>query len=505
MSTAPAPLPFPKAPAGIRTPPDHVLILFGATGDLAKRKLLPGLFHLAQVGLMPERFRIVATSRGDYSDDQYRGVARSAVDEFGRGRIDEDQWHAFAQTISYISSDAERTGELAQAVAQAEEELAGVPRRLHYLSVPPAAFADITRAIGAEGLNERTIVILEKPFGYDLESAQQLNALIHEVFDEEQVYRIDHFLGKEAVQNVLAVRFANGMFEPVWNRTHIDHVQIDVPEDLGIGMRAAFYEQTGAFRDMVVTHLFQMLGFVAMEPPTMLGAKQLVTEKTKVFESMRALTPADVVRGQYEGYRDEQGVAVDSDTETFVAVRCWIDNWRWSGVPFFLRTGKRMAKKAHMLTIAFKKPPRAIFPEDCSGGDPFGHDKLVFDLSDPGGMQATFLAKRPGPTMQLGDAAMTLSFATAFESDGALEAYERLIHDAMIGDKTLFTTADGIERLWELSMPLLDHMPPLHPYPQGSWGPEAATELIAPRHWALPEPGPAAHTGSMPVVVSPAT
>jgi glucose-6-phosphate 1-dehydrogenase len=311
---------------------------------------------------------------------------------------------------------------------------------------------------------------------------------VDSIFDESQVFRIDHYLGREAVQNLLAVRFANGMYEPVWNRVHIDHVQIDVPETLSIGMRASFYERTGAFRDMVVTHLFQVLGFVAMEPPTSLAPKALMAERLKVFESMPPLDPGNMVRGQYEGYRDEDGVAPDSDTETFVALRAFVDNWRWAGVPFYLRTGKRLAEGHHLLTIGFKRPPRRMFPLDCHhAAEAFGCDHLTFELGDPGTISTTFLAKVPGPTMQLGEAHMDFTYATAFGGpEQALEPYERLIHDVMIGDRTLFTTSDAIERLWEVSQPVLDQPPPLHPYQPHTWGPEAAYDVIAPRRWHLP-------------------
>jgi glucose-6-phosphate 1-dehydrogenase len=331
-------------------------------------------------------------------------------------------------------------------------------------------------------------VVLEKPFGYDLDSARELNAALLEVFDESQIFRIDHYLGREAVQNILAMRFANGMFEPIWNRDHIDHVQIDVPETLAIGTRAGFYEQIGAFRDMVVTHLFQVLGYVAMEPPVSLDPKPLIAEKTKVFEAMLPLGPEDVVRGQYDGYRREDGVAPDSDTETFVAVRAFVDNWRWAGIPFFLRTGKRLAESHHLLTLAFRQPPRRMFPIDCHyAAESFGTDHLTFELGEPGTISASFLAKVPGPRMQLGEAHMDFSYADAFGGPAsALEAYERLIHDVMIGDHTLFTTSSGIERLWEISAPVLEDPPPVRAYAPGSWGPDGIDDLIAPRRWHLP-------------------
>jgi glucose-6-phosphate 1-dehydrogenase len=469
------------------TPEDHVIVLFGANGDLAKRKLLPGLFHLRELELMPERFRIVGTSRSGLSDDEFRALARSAIEEFGRAPVTDESFEPFAKLLSYVGT-AEGLAALDGAVAKAKDEIGAEARLLHYLSVPPSASAAIIEELGSTGLSADARIIMEKPFGTDLTSARRLNETLHSVFDESQVFRIDHYLGREAVQNILALRFANGMFEPVWNREHIDHVQIDVPETLSIGMRASFYEGTGAFRDMVVTHLFQVLGFVAMEPPTSLEAKVLVGEKTKVFDAMAPIRPEDVVRGQYEGYREEQGVAPDSDTETFVALRAQVDNWRWAGVPFFLRTGKRMAGSHHLLTLAFRAPPRRMFPLDCHyAAESFGSDHLTFELGEPGSISADFLAKVPGPTMRLGEARMDFSYADAFGGPAsALEPYERLIHDVMIGDRTLFTTSAGIERLWEVSAPVLEDPPRVEPYEPGSWGPAAMNELIAPRRWHLP-------------------
>jgi glucose-6-phosphate 1-dehydrogenase len=325
---------------------------------------------------------------------------------------------------------------------------------------------------------------MEKPFGHDYESACELNALLHSVFDEQQIFRIDHFLGKEAVQNVLALRFANGLYEPIWNRNNVEYVQIDVPETLSIGSRAGFYEGTGAYRDMIVTHLLQLLSFIAMEPPASLTAEHLVAEKMKVFEAIRPIEPAQVVRGQYEGYRETDGVAPDSDTETFAAVKVEIDNWRWAGVPFFLRTGKCLAEARHLVALDFREPPMRMFPGEIQHQ---GANQLVFEFSEPGAITADFQAKVPGPTMELGPARMTFRYEDSFCAENQLEAYERLIHDAMIGDATLFTRADGIERLWQVSAPALDDPTPVIAYPQGSWGPEEANRLIAPDRWRLPE------------------
>jgi glucose-6-phosphate 1-dehydrogenase len=345
----------------------------------------------------------------------------------------------------------------------------------------------MVEAIGTCGLDERARVVLEKPFGTDLGTARSLNALVSRVLPEHNVYRIDHFLGREAVQNLIALRFANGMFEPVWNRNHIDHVQIDVPETLAVEDRAGFYEATGAYRDMVVTHLFHVLGFVAMEPPTSLQAEALGEESGKVFRAMEPILPEHVVRGQYEGYREEEGVSPDSGTETFVAARVTIENWRWTGVPFYLRTGKRMADQRRLLTIVFRSPPRRMFDVADSLVEDFGPDHITFDLGDPGGISASFLAKVPGPRMRLGQARMQFSSEDTFGTSAVLQPYERLMYDAMVGDRTLFTDAPGIERLWDASAPLLESPGPLHPYAPGSWGPEAADALIAPRRWRLPE------------------
>lgn len=467
-------------------PDDLVIVLFGATGDLARRKLLPGLFRLAEAGLAPERFRIIGAGRRGLSHHDFRRLARDSIDESG-DRPEGGAWERFAASLRFAEI-GDGLEALRRVVEGSLSELEGDPGLLHYLSVPPSAAAGIVTGLGEFGLADGARIIMEKPFGTDRASARRLNAAVLSVFDESQVFRIDHYLGREGVQNLLAIRFANGMFEPVWNRDHIDHVQIDVPETLSIGARAGFYEGTGAFRDMIVTHLFQVLGFVAMEPPTALTPKVLMAERAKVFDSMRALTASDLVRGQYLGYRDEEGVAPDSDTETFVALRAFVDNWRWAGVPFYLRTGKRLAESRHLLTIAFNQPPRRMFPLDCRHvAESFGFDHLTFELGDPASISASFLAKVPGPAMNLGEAHMNFSYASSFGGPGqALDPYERLIHDVMVDDRTLFTTSEAIERLWEISQPALDQPPALETYEPGSGGPSAMHDLIAPRGWHVP-------------------
>jgi glucose-6-phosphate 1-dehydrogenase len=309
---------------------------------------------------------------------------------------------------------------------------------------------------------------------------------VHAVFDESQVFRIDHFLGKESVDNILAFRFANGLYEPIWNRSHLRYVEIDVPETLSIEGRAAFYDATGAYRDMVVTHLFQVLAFVAMEAPVSLSAKHLRAEKLKVYEALKPIDVRHVVRGQYEGYRSEPGVAADSQTETMIAVRVEVDNWRWHGVPFFLRSGKAMGASRQVITLGFQPPPLRMFPAHHKD-TPYGRqNEIVIDFADPGAIKVNFLAKVPGAELTLGNAEMGFYYKDSFVASHALEGYERLILQAMVGDQSLFTSSDGIERVWEISEPLLENPPPVEPYAVGSYGPESIKQLIAPYHWHLP-------------------
>jgi glucose-6-phosphate 1-dehydrogenase len=468
-------------------PDDHVIVVFGATGDLARRDLLPGLFHLAKAGLLPARYRIIGSARATLTDDEFRGRAEEAVTKFGRAEPTGPAWREFANSLSFGTSRPTQPQPLLDAVAAAEQAIGGHPRRLFHLAVPPAGFEPTIGMLGSTGLASNARVIVEKPFGTDLASARALNDTIHATFDESQVFRIDHFLGKESVDNILALRFANGLFEPIWNREHISYVQIDVPEAIGIEGRARFFEETGTFLDMIVTHLFQVLGFVAMEPPTSLAAKQLQTETTKVFEAMSPLDVTRVVRGQYHGYRDEPGVDADSRTETFIAARVEVDNWRWAGVPFYLRSGKSLGQRRQVVTLGFKRPTLRMFPVDPHVREARHGNQIVIDFDDPGWIAAHFLAKEPGATMRLGKATMTFRYADSFDTRYALAGYERLILDAMLGDQSLFARADGIERLWELSAPLLDDPPPAQLYAPGSWGPDAIDRLISPHRWYLPD------------------
>jgi glucose-6-phosphate 1-dehydrogenase len=470
-------------------PENHVIVLFGATGDLAKRKLLPGLFHLHAAGLLPQEYRIIGSSPTQYAltDEQFKEHAETACADFCITKPTDPSWPSFAERLSFGTADPDDPAPLVAAVQKAEKEIGGSPRRLFHLAVPPAAFTSVVGMLGASGLaTDRTRVIIEKPFGTDLASARKLDQAVHAVFDESQVFRIDHFLGKESVDNILAFRFANGLYEPIWNRNHLRYVEIDVPETLSIEGRAAFYDATGAYRDMVVTHLFQVLAFVAMEAPVSLSAKHLRDEKAKVYEALKPIDVRHVVCGQYEGYRSEPGVAADSQTETMVAVRVEVDNWRWHGVPFFLRSGKAMGASRQVIVLGFQPPPLRMFPAHRKDV-PYGRqNEIVIDFADPGAIKVNFLAKVPGAELTLGNAEMAFYYKDSFAESHALEGYEHLILLAMVGDQSLFTSSLGIERLWEISEPLLENPPPVEPYAVGSYGPESIKQLIAPYHWHLP-------------------
>ena len=476
------------SPNGSPKPDSHVLVLFGATGDLAKRKLLPGLFHLHAAGLLPREYRAIGTSPPKFAmtTEEFRAHAKQACGDFCITKPTDPSWPSFVERLSFAPAEPGHTDDLTGAIQRAEKEIGGPVRRLFHLAVPPAAFTSVVGMLGAAGLaTSESRVIVEKPFGTDLESARALNQAVHAVFDESQVFRIDHFLGKESVDNILAFRFANGLFEPVWNRSHIQYVQIDVPETLSIEGRAAFYDATGAYRDMVVTHLFQVLAFVAMEPPVSLSAGPLRDEKSKVYQALRPLDVRHVVRGQYEGYRSEPGVAAGSQTETMVVVRAEVENWRWHGVPFFLRSGKAMAASRQVVTLGFHEPPTRMFRVHRRDIPTGRMNEIVIDFADPGSISTEFLAKVPGPELTLGHATMTFKYQDSFVQANALEGYEHLILQAMIGDQTLFTRSDSIERLWEISEPLLENPPPVEPYPVGSWGPESVNRMIEPNRWHL--------------------
>jgi glucose-6-phosphate 1-dehydrogenase len=459
-----------------------VFVLFGATGDLAERKLFPGLYRLAAAKRLPAEYAVIGSGRhSPGSDDEFRdrvgGGLRDSVDD-----IDDKVLDDFLQRLSFQTSDADDGADLAQAVRDAHDRLGEDTRTLIYLSVPPTAMKPMIGMLGHEHLTDGARVVVEKPFGTDLESSRELDAALKDVVSEEQVYRIDHFLGKEAVQNILALRFANGLVEPAWNREHLESVQIDVPEELTIEGRGSFYESTGCFRDMISTHLCQVLGFVAMEPPVRFDAESLRNEKAKVFEAMRPLDPSRVVFGQYDGYRDEEDVADDSPVETFVALEAFVDTERWQGLPFYLRTGKALAATRRTVTLTFRTPPGGRFGEQT-----YGANRLVLELSDDASVTAHLTAKRPGPDLALMPVELHVDLAEADPDDDVpLEAYEKLLLDVMRGDQTLFTRADEVDRLWQVCQPVLDAPPQAQPYAKGSWGPDDALALPGDSGWALP-------------------
>jgi glucose-6-phosphate 1-dehydrogenase len=463
--------------------PPQVFVLFGATGDLAKRKLFPGLYHLAAADRLPDDYAIIGSGRhSPGTDAEFRERIRADLGEFVKDPLDEAVVEKLLSRLSFQTSTDDDGAELAAAVRAAHDQLGPDARTLVYLSVPPAATKAMFAMLGKEGIANGARIVHEKPFGTDLESSRELETAIKAVVSEEQVYRIDHFLGKEAVQNILALRFANGLIEPAWNRSNVVSVQIDVPEELTVEGRGAFYEETGCFRDMVSTHLVQVLGFVAMEPPVRLDALALRNEKAKVFAAMRPLDPSRVVFGQYDGYLEVDGVATDSKVETLVALEAWVDTDRWQGVPFYLRTGKAMGDNRKTVTLTFRTPPTGRF-----GDNAYGPDGLTLELNDSPSAAIHLNVKRPGPDMALTCATFALDLAEEDPDDIPLEAYERLLLDVMRGDQTLFIRSDEVDRVWQVCQPVLDNPPVAQPYEPGSWGAEAALTLPGPGGWHLPD------------------
>ncbi|MDT0183642.1 glucose-6-phosphate dehydrogenase [Microbacterium sp. ARD31] len=449
-----------------------VFLLFGARGDLAARKLFPGLYRLAAAGRLPTSYAVIGSGRhSPGSDDDFRSEVldglRESVDD-----LDDAVARDLLDRLSFVTSDADDGADLAARVREVEGELGDDVLRLVYLSVPPTAMSGMVAMLGRERLAEGARLVVEKPFGLDLASSAELDRDVHAVFEEDQVFRIDHFLGKEAVQNLLALRFANALFEPAWDRRSIVSVQVDVPETLAMEGRGSFYESTGALRDMVSTHLFQILGAVALEDPGEWTAQAVRRARAAVFDDVRPLDPSRVVLGQYDGYRDEDDVDEESDVETFVALEAWVDNERWRGVPFHLRTGKAMAETRRTVTLRFREPDSTVF------GTALAPDELVLELTDEARVQVDLLGKRPGPEMDLAPATMRLDLGEELPDDEPLEAYERLLLDVLDGDHTLFAHADEVRRLWEVCQPVLDDRPDPEPYDQGSWGPPSALRLV---------------------------
>ena len=469
--------------AALRRSAPQAIVIFGASGDLTRRKLLPAFFHLYLEGLLPEKFAIVGYARTEFTDEAFREHARDAVGQFGKRSPDGQVWMDFAKHLSYVTgefSDAGAMNHVTEDLADIDATHGTEGNRFFYCATPPAAYPDIVKRIGEAGLQKGAKIVFEKPFGRDLNSARGLNTCIHGVFDESQVFRIDHYLGKETVQNILAFRFANGLFEPIWNRRYIDHVQITAAESIGIEGRGAFYEQTGAVRDMVSTHLFQMMTFLAMEPPVSFAPNRLRDETVKVLRSAQLCESRFLVRGQYEGYRSEPGVSDSSNVETFAAMRIDIDNWRWADVPFYLRTGKGMAAKSTEITLKFRKVPFNVFRG--SDMDLPQRDHLTIRIQPDEGITLALNAKKPGPGLELGRVTMDFDYDHEFPSQ-TIDAYELLLLGAMEGDHTLFLRQDGVERAWELLEPVLDVPGEVVRYPRGGWGPVEADALIAPRKW----------------------
>ncbi|HXT93520.1 MAG TPA: hypothetical protein VN714_30190, partial [Trebonia sp.] len=391
------------------------------------------------------------------------------------------EWDAFAQRVFFAGGgfNTDDPGSLLDAIGDAQAALGGSPQLVHYLAVPPAAFTELTKALGQHGLSRNSRAVYEKPFGTSREGFRELDQVVHAVLDEQQVYRIDHFLGKEATQNLHLLRFANGLFASSWNREHIESVQIDVPETLDISDRAQFYDATGAVLDMLVTHLFQVAAEVAMEPPASLGAQDLQAAREKVIGCFRPLDPAEVVLGQFAGYRDVPGVDPHSTRDTYVAARLWVDSDRWRGVPFYLRTGKRMATSAQRVSLILRDPPGPL-----NGRLPRDANVLCFSLAGDGDIDLSLVTKKPGPALELDVAHAGISLASLPGAD-PLPPYVRLIHDVLLGDRSLFTRPDGLAAVWDVAEPILSRPPQVQPYAPGSWGPAQASELIAPGNWIL--------------------
>jgi glucose-6-phosphate 1-dehydrogenase len=476
-----------------RLPDPCVLVIFGASGDLTHKKLFPALYSLAYRRLLPERFAVLGVARTESSDDEFREDMRRAVEQHGRDELRDDVWDRLAAGMRYVSTDfadAEGEGHVAEALARLDEERGTGGNRIYYLAVPPPAFPVIVEQMGRRRGDDGWVrVIVEKPFGHDLESAQELNELLYRYFREEEIFRIDHYLGKETVQNLLALRFANGIFEPVWNRQFIDHVQITVAETIGIEGRAGYYEAAGAIRDVFQNHLLQLVALTAMEPPIDFTPESVRNEKVKVLKAMHTPGPKSVVRGQYgrgyvegvevPGYREEAGVLAESLTETFVAAKLYVDNWRWADTPFYVRMGKRLARRETTIAIEFQRAPHPPFEEAISDG--LRPNVLLVHVQPDEGVSLAIGAKVPGQGMRIRTVNMDFLYGGAFRT-GMPEAYERLILDTMVGDPTLFTRADEIDEQWQLVDAIVAawrrDRPAFPNYEAGTWGPLSADELI---------------------------
>jgi glucose-6-phosphate 1-dehydrogenase len=470
-----------------------VLTIFGASGDLTQKKLLPALYALAVRRLLPDRFGVLGVARTEENDDEFRARMKEAVQEHARDDFRDEVWEPLAEGMRYIATDFADDGgldEVARTLANLDEERGTGGNRVYYLAIPPSVFPTVVDALGqrrsAQGW---TRLIVEKPFGHDLASARELTRTIHEHFDEDEVFRIDHYLGKETVQNMLALRFANGIFEPIWNRQFIDHVQVTVAESIGIEGRAGYYDQAGAIRDIFQNHLLQLLAITAMEPPIDFTAESVRNEKVKVLRSLHTPGPKSVVRGQYgrgfvegeevPGYREEEGVDPQSMTETYVAAKLYVDNWRWADTPFYVRMGKRLPRRETTIAIQFKRAPHPPFEETAADG--LRPNVLLVHIQPDEGVALAIGAKVPGQGMTIRTVHMDFLYGGAFRT-GMPEAYERLILDAMLGDATLFTRTDEVEEQWKLVDAVVAawqrDRPGFPNYPAGTWGPPSAEDLL---------------------------
>jgi len=496
-----------------RGAPPTVVVIFGASGDLTARKLIPAVYNLGVDNLLPTDFHLVGYGRKEIPDEEFRSLAADSIREFSRRALVDEVWDRIAANTTYVAGGYDELAafdRLARHLEAIERTVGREVQVLFYISTPPSVFAPILENLGAVGLAQKHLgtphhakVIIEKPFGRDLASAQSLNTTIRSVFEEHQVYRIDHYLGKETVQDLLVQRFANAIFEPLWNRNYIDSVQITVAEEVGVGTRGGYYEQSGALRDMIQNHTMQLLALTAMEPPVSLDAEAIRDEKVKLLKAIQPLRlgpGGDVARAQYasgmrdgqpaKGYLEESGIAPDSNTETYVALRLSINNWRWQGVPFYLRSGKRMARRVSEIAINFKQPPGTLF----AGSEQFSlaGNTLAFQIQPDEGLSLILNAKIPGLQTRMQPVKMNFRYATTFGSNTP-EAYERLVLDAMVGDGTLFIRGDEAETSWRLCTPLLEHWAAngregMDSYPSGGWGPPSAEALLAENnhHWRQP-------------------
>jgi len=485
-----------------KRPPASLLFIFGGSGDLNFRKLSPALYNLFIDKWMPEKFAIVGIGRSEYSEDKYREHLLEGINQFSRRKGQANgEWKDFSQHVSYLQMDAEKDDEyqkIAEIVKKKEQEFGEHPNVIFYMAVAPQLVPDIAKKLGPLNIcadTKCTRIVVEKPFGHDLNSAHELNKLLKGMFDEEQIYRIDHYLGKETVQNILALRFANALFEPIWNRNYIDHVQITAAETVGAEGRGAYYEQSGALRDMVQNHILQLVCMVAMEAPVSFDANEIRNKKVDVLNAIRKITPEEAhefaVRGQYDegwmkgekvpGYRGEKNVGTQSPIDTFAAVKFYIDNWRWQDVPFYVRTGKRLHEKTTIITIQFRPAPNFAFPPESA--ETWRPNRLVISIQPEMDIRLRFQAKRPGQFMMLNPVDMIFSYKDAYDGDEP-EAYETLLLDVMEGNATLFMRSDQVEAAWKIIMPILDSWESRRPvsfpnYAPDSWGPEDAEALIA--------------------------